>query len=126
MTVSRTVELEGHIIDSGTMGHCFGVVMDMGGEFEVEEFEVGRHKHAETYCRMRVMAESEDDLRAILHELNQQGATVADPAMRRSRRRRRTGSSPSISTRRPTTRRSSASTASGSKSRTSRWTVLSS
>ncbi|ADB61566.1 LOR/SDH bifunctional protein conserved domain protein [Haloterrigena turkmenica DSM 5511] len=79
MTVSRTVELEGHIIDSGTMGHCFGVVMDMGGEFEVEEFEVGRHKHAETYCRMRVMAESEDDLRAILHELNQQGATVADP-----------------------------------------------
>ncbi|QRV14312.1 TIGR00300 family protein [Haloterrigena salifodinae] len=79
MTVSRTVELEGHIIDSGTMGHCFGVVMNMGGEFEVEEFEVGRHKHAETYCRMRVMSETEEDLRAILHELNQQGATVADP-----------------------------------------------
>ncbi|WP_265108432.1 TIGR00300 family protein [Halosolutus halophilus] len=79
MTVSRTVELEGHIIDSGTMGNCFGVVMDMGGEFEVEEFEVGRHKHAETYCRMRVLADTEEDLRAILHELNQQGATVADP-----------------------------------------------
>ncbi|MXV61990.1 TIGR00300 family protein [Natronorubrum sp. JWXQ-INN-674] len=79
MTVSRTVELEGHIIDSGTMGMCFGVVMDMGGEFEVEEFEVGRHKHAETYCRMRVMADTEEELRAILHELNQQGATVADP-----------------------------------------------
>ncbi|NGM67906.1 TIGR00300 family protein [Natronolimnobius sp. AArcel1] len=79
MTVARTVELEGHIIDSGTMGHCFGVVMDMGGEFDVEEFEVGRHKHAESYCRLRVMAETESDLRAILHELNQQGATVADP-----------------------------------------------
>ena len=79
MTVSRTVELEGHIIDSGTMGNCFGVVMDMGGEFEVEEFEVGRHKHEETYCRMHVMADTEEDLRAILHELNQQGATVADP-----------------------------------------------
>ncbi|WP_049927412.1 ornithine cyclodeaminase [Halopiger goleimassiliensis] len=79
MTVSRTVELEGHIIDSGMMGNCFGVVMDMGGEFEVEEFEVGRHKHAETYCRMRVMADTEEELRAIVHELNQQGATVADP-----------------------------------------------
>lgn len=79
MTVSQTVELEGHIIDSGTMGACFGAVMDMGGEFEVEAFDVGRHKHAETYCRMRVMAENEEDLRAILHELNQQGATVADP-----------------------------------------------
>lgn len=79
MTVTRTVELEGHIIDSGAMGRCFGVVMDLGGEFEVEEFDVGRHKHAETYCRMRVSAESENDLRAILHELNQNGATVADP-----------------------------------------------
>ncbi|NKE36755.1 TIGR00300 family protein [Natronococcus sp. JC468] len=79
MTVARTVELEGHIIDSGTMGACFGAVMDMDGEFEVEEFEVGRHKHAETYCRLRVMADTEEELRAILHELNQQGATVADP-----------------------------------------------
>ncbi|WP_247002343.1 TIGR00300 family protein [Halosolutus gelatinilyticus] len=79
MTVSRTVELEGHIIDSGTMGECFGIVMDMGGEFEVEEFEVGRHKHAETYCRMRVLADTEETLRTIVHELNQQGATVADP-----------------------------------------------
>ncbi|WP_306052859.1 ornithine cyclodeaminase, nickel-pincer nucleotide-dependent [Natronococcus wangiae] len=79
MTVSRTVELEGHIIDSGSMGACFGAVMDMGGEFEVEAFDVGRHKHEETYCRMRVLADTEEDLRAILHELNQQGATVADP-----------------------------------------------
>ncbi|MFC4989794.1 MULTISPECIES: TIGR00300 family protein [Saliphagus] len=79
MTVARTVELEGHIIDSGMMARCFGAVMDMGGEFEVEEFEVGRHKHEETYCRMRVLAETEADLRAIVHELNQNGATVADP-----------------------------------------------
>ena len=79
MTVSQTVELEGHIIDSGTMGACFGAVMDMGGEFEVEAFEVGRHKHEESYCRMRVLADTESELRAILHELNQQGATVADP-----------------------------------------------
>ncbi|WP_312911856.1 TIGR00300 family protein [Natronosalvus caseinilyticus] len=79
MTVSRTVELEGHIIDSGTMARCFGAVMDLGGEFDVEAFEVGRHKHEESYCRMAVSAESEADLRAILHELNQNGATVADP-----------------------------------------------
>ncbi|MFW6318527.1 MAG: hypothetical protein ACOC06_08690, partial [Halorubrum sp.] len=30
MTHSRTVELEGHIIDSGTMQRCFGAVMDLG------------------------------------------------------------------------------------------------
>ncbi|MFP8957212.1 TIGR00300 family protein [Natrialbaceae archaeon A-CW3] len=79
MTVSRTVELEGHIIDSGSMARCFGAVMDLGGEFDVEAFEVGRHKHEESYCRMAVSADSEAELRAILHELNQNGATVADP-----------------------------------------------
>ncbi len=79
MTATRTVELEGHIIDSGTMGRCFGIVMDLGGEFEVEEFEVGRHKHDESYCRMQVRAEAEETLREILHELNQNGASVTDP-----------------------------------------------
>jgi len=79
MSVSRTVELEGHIIDSGSMARCFGAVMDLGGEFDVEAFEVGRHKHEETYCRMEVTADTEADLRAIIHELNQNGATVADP-----------------------------------------------
>ncbi|MFP9193963.1 TIGR00300 family protein [Natronosalvus vescus] len=79
MTVSRTVELEGHIIDSGSMARCFGAVMDLGGEFDVEAFEVGRHKHEESYCRMTVSADTDGELRAIVHELNQNGATVADP-----------------------------------------------
>ncbi|WP_255168553.1 TIGR00300 family protein [Natrononativus amylolyticus] len=79
MTASRRVELEGHIIDSGTMGRCFGAVMDMGGEFDVEAFEVGRHKHEESYCRMVVSADAEDQLQEILHELNQNGAMIEGP-----------------------------------------------
>jgi lysine-ketoglutarate reductase/saccharopine dehydrogenase-like protein (TIGR00300 family) len=80
MSPTRTVELEGHIIDSGTMGRCFGIVMDMGGSFEVEEFEIGRHKHAETYCRMSVSADTEPELQQIVHELHQNGATLLDPS----------------------------------------------
>lgn len=79
MSVSRTVELEGHIIDSGVMGRCFGIVMDMGGWFDMEEFEIGTRKHEESYARMRVSAESEDVLYDILHQLNQNGATLEDP-----------------------------------------------
>ena len=77
--VSRTVELEGHIIDSGTMGRCFGIVMDMGGEFEVEQFDVGRHKDEVSYCRLTVSAADEATLTTILHELHQNGATLPDP-----------------------------------------------
>ncbi len=79
MTASRTVELEGHIIDSGMMERAFGLVMDMGGSFHVEQFDVGTRKDETSYCRMEVTAATADDLDAILHELNQNGATVADP-----------------------------------------------
>ena len=79
MTVSRPVELEGHIIDSGMMERCFGIVMDMGGSFQVEQFDVGIRKDEESYCLMTVSADSEDLLRAILHELHQSGANPTDP-----------------------------------------------
>jgi len=79
MTVSRTVELEGHIIDSGMMQRAFTVVMDMGGSFHVEEFTVGTRKDETSYCRMEVSADTQEQLQPILHELNQNGATLSDP-----------------------------------------------
>ena len=79
MTVSREVELEGHIIDSGMMGTVFSIVMDMGGEFTVEQFDIGRRKDEQSYARLLVEADDEDTLRTIVHELHQEGANPADP-----------------------------------------------
>ena len=80
MNHSRTVELEGHIIDSGTMQRAFGAVMDLGGTFEVEQFDVGKHEGEESYCRMTVSADEEGTLQAILHELHQNGAVLENPS----------------------------------------------
>jgi hypothetical protein len=80
MTVAQTVELEGHIIDSGSLQRVMTAVMDLGGDFDIEQFDVGRHKQAESYCRMRVEGPDEDTLREILHELHQNGATITDPS----------------------------------------------
>ena len=79
MTASRVVELEGHIIDSGMMQACFGIIMDMGGSFDVDEFDIGRSKTETTYARLTVHADTEEDLRTIVHELHQNGANPADP-----------------------------------------------
>ncbi|EMA67535.1 LOR/SDH bifunctional protein [Halorubrum aidingense JCM 13560] len=79
MSHSRTVEIEGHIIDSGTMQRCFGAVMDLGGSFDVEQFDVGTHEEAESYCRMAVSADDAETLQAILHELHQNGAMLENP-----------------------------------------------
>jgi len=79
MTVSREVELEGHIIDSGMMQTCFGIIMDMGGSFSVETFEIGRHETAESYAKLLVEADDEATLQSIIHELHQNGANPSDP-----------------------------------------------
>jgi len=79
MTVSREVELEGHIIDSGMMQSCFGIIMDLGGSFSVQEFDIGRHKDEESYARMLVEADDEDQLQSIVHELHQHGVNPSDP-----------------------------------------------
>jgi lysine-ketoglutarate reductase/saccharopine dehydrogenase-like protein (TIGR00300 family) len=80
MTVSREVELEGHIIDSGMMGAAFGIIMDLGGSFSVEEFDIGRHKDEQSYARLMVEADEEPTLQSIIHELHQNGANPADTA----------------------------------------------
>jgi hypothetical protein len=79
MTVSREVELSGHIIDSGMMQSCFGAIMDLGGSFEVDEFQIGRSEVEESYARLTVMADTEDELRSIVHELHQNGANPSHP-----------------------------------------------
>ncbi|EMA51954.1 ornithine cyclodeaminase [Halococcus thailandensis] len=79
MTVSREVELSGHIIDSGMMQSCFGVIMDLGGSFEVDEFDIGRSEVEESYARLTVLADTEDELQSIVHELHQNGATPSHP-----------------------------------------------
>ena len=79
MTVSREVELEGHIIDSGMMQAAFGIIMDMGGSFSVEDFQIGRHKTEASYARLLVEADDEEQLQSIVHELHQNGANPADP-----------------------------------------------
>jgi len=80
MTHTRTVELEGHIIDSGLMQRAFTTVMELGGSFEVEEFEVGKHEDEESYCRLAISADEEATLQEILHELHQNGAVLANPS----------------------------------------------
>ncbi|SEO27702.1 TIGR00300 family protein [Halogranum amylolyticum] len=79
MTHSRTVELEGHIIDSGMLQQAMGIVMDLDGNFNVEAFDVGVHKEDESYCRMEIYADDAVTLQEIVHELHQIGANLTDP-----------------------------------------------
>src|ERR1035437_3742054 len=72
------VALEGHIIDSLALPKVWDTIMDMGGNFEVEEFRVGKHKDEKSYMRLSVQAASEDLLGEILTAIQQYGAAPLD------------------------------------------------
>jgi len=78
MEFCREIELEGHIIDSGVMTLVFDRIMDMGGEFEILTFNVGKQKTDTSYARLRVAAHTGEKLDAILSELHRLGARTPE------------------------------------------------
>src|SRR5258707_8844154 len=74
------VALEGHIIDSLALPKVWDTIMDLGGNFDVEEFRVGKRKNETSYARMSVEAPSEESLGEILTAIQQYGAAPIDQA----------------------------------------------
>ncbi|HEY63109.1 MAG TPA: TIGR00300 family protein [Caldilineae bacterium] len=74
--VSETIALKGHIIDSLILTRVMDSIMDLGGDFHVEEIRVGRHKQEPSYARLQVFADSEPQMRQILTTLQEFGAQI--------------------------------------------------
>jgi lysine-ketoglutarate reductase/saccharopine dehydrogenase-like protein (TIGR00300 family) len=74
----REVELSGHIIDSLILPKTMDIIMDMGGDFKVLEFEIGKKKTDTSYARILVSSETPDHLNEILDELSEIGASIAE------------------------------------------------
>ena len=73
---SEVVELEGHLIDSYILPRVFDRIMDLGGEFEVLEFRIGRRKDEPSYARLLVKGRDRDHLEFMLRELRSLGAVT--------------------------------------------------
>jgi len=74
---SEEVTLEGHIIDSWTLPRAFDTIMDMGGSFDVLDIQVGRAKDQASFARLKVHANTDKKLEAILLALQSFGAVLA-------------------------------------------------
>jgi lysine-ketoglutarate reductase/saccharopine dehydrogenase-like protein (TIGR00300 family) len=73
---SEVIELSGHIIDSWTLPRAWDVIMDRGGNFDVEEMRVGTTKTEPSYARLKITAPNDATLELILSELQQFGAVL--------------------------------------------------
>lgn len=74
----KEIELKGHIIDSFILPRVFDIIMDNGGEFEVLQFNIGKHKTDPSYARILVKAGDRETLDLILGELHKIGARVPE------------------------------------------------
>jgi lysine-ketoglutarate reductase/saccharopine dehydrogenase-like protein (TIGR00300 family) len=68
--------LTGHIIDSMTLPQVMDMVMDLGGNFTIEELKVGQHKADTSICRMEIVAGSAELLDRIVRQARALGATA--------------------------------------------------
>lgn len=74
--LSEQIVLRGHIIDSLILPKVMDTVMDLGGDFDVTEIRVGRHKNEQSFARMKVFASDETQMSRILTALQSFGAEV--------------------------------------------------
>ena len=74
---SDVVELRGHIIDSLVLPQIMEEVMDRGGEFVIQQIDVGRRKTEPSYARIQISAPTAELLQLLLDRAQRIGATPA-------------------------------------------------
>ncbi|MFQ6025466.1 MAG: TIGR00300 family protein, partial [Nitrosopumilaceae archaeon] len=72
---THEIEVKGHLIDSAILTKIFDIIMDLGGDFQVQEFKVGKRKKDPSYAKLLVRGRNQKHLDKILEFLYQEGAT---------------------------------------------------
>ena len=76
----REVMVEGHLIDSLILSRISDRIIELGGDFEMLEFRVGKHSSDTSYARMIVKRRSAENLGDILEEIHALGAVSIEAA----------------------------------------------
>jgi lysine-ketoglutarate reductase/saccharopine dehydrogenase-like protein (TIGR00300 family) len=72
------IEMEGHLIDSLILTKVLDKIMDMGGEFEIKNFQIGQKKNDTSYVQITVMGDDDAHLDRVLLELHALGARLVE------------------------------------------------
>ncbi|MDX2216382.1 MAG: TIGR00300 family protein [Oculatellaceae cyanobacterium bins.114] len=73
---SRTIHLEGHLIDSGTMNRALDAIVEGGGSFQILNFKLGEQRQSTSTAEVRVTAPSHDVMEKIMSQLIDVGAVA--------------------------------------------------
>ncbi len=76
---SETVEIEGHLIDSGILSQVLNDIKDYGADYVIDRFDVGHEARDLSRAIVTVTAADEDALQRLLMRLQTRGLNQVDP-----------------------------------------------
>jgi lysine-ketoglutarate reductase/saccharopine dehydrogenase-like protein (TIGR00300 family) len=76
---TETVEIRGHLIDSGSLSRVLSDITDYGGDYVVQRFDIGHGTADPSYARIEVSADDEATLQRTLMRLQTHGVNQVDP-----------------------------------------------
>ena len=77
--VSETVEITGHLMDTGVLAKVLDDVLDYGGDYAIERLDVGKTHEDESYARIVVLSDGNEELQRLLMRLQTHGVNQVDP-----------------------------------------------
>ncbi|MGH3468898.1 MAG: hypothetical protein ACRDQF_14350, partial [Thermocrispum sp.] len=77
--VSDTVEISGHLMDSGTLSRILDDIREYDGDYSIDRFVVGHDAGDVSHATLTVSAEDDDALQRLLMRLQTRGTNLVDP-----------------------------------------------
>ncbi|MDX6225973.1 MAG: hypothetical protein QOE64_2349 [Frankiales bacterium] len=75
---SETVEITGHLMDSGILARVLDDVLEYGGDYRIAQFDVGKNHDDPSYVRVEVTVAESEDLQRLLMRLQAHGVNPVE------------------------------------------------
>ena len=79
MSVSESVEVSGHLMDSGILSRVLDDIREYGGDYVIDHFDVGHEARDTSRAVIVVSAEDDEALQRLLMRLQTRGVNQVDP-----------------------------------------------
>ena len=79
MQITESVEITGHLMDTGVLARILDDVLEYGGDYVIERLDVGRTHTDESHARICVSSDEQEVLQRLLMRLQTHGVNQVDP-----------------------------------------------
>ncbi len=79
MRARETVEITGHLLDSGVLSRVLDDIREYDGDYVMDRFDVGHDVDDPSYVRIIVRADDDEALQRMLMRLQTKGVNMVDP-----------------------------------------------